>query len=168
MVLSKQGRKLYHVEGDGNCFFRALSYIIHKTEDHHASVRATPVLFTELNTKCFEQYCTTDMQCEGSYPAHEGVGYTIRSIIMLFMKNSVYIYSQRSGNGERYWQKINPLPPHTLTSLPTEYKIELHPFMTHLQLCHINWCHYDVITPLNGEYPEPPHIPSNISYFELD
>ena len=58
MVLSKQGRKLYHVAGDGNCFFRALSYIIHKTEGHHASIRASLVLFTELNT--FEQYCTTE------------------------------------------------------------------------------------------------------------
>ncbi len=171
MVLSKQGRKLYHVEGDGNCFFRALSYIIHKTEDHHASVRATLVLFTELNTKCFEQYCTTDsVKDHIQHMRHERVWATQLEayVAASCLRRTVYIYSQRSGNGERYWQKIDPLPPHTLMSLPTEYKIELHPFITHLELCHINWCHYDVITPLNGEYPEPPHIPSNISYFELD
>ncbi len=51
---------------------------------------------------------------------------------------------------------------HTHTNVISN-RIQDRPFITHLELCYINWCHYDVVTPLNGEYPEPPHniyIPS--------
>ena len=66
-MLATLGRKLHPILGDGNCFFRALSYIMYGTEDRHASVRASIALFSELNADCFNKYCT----CYGAYPLYE-------------------------------------------------------------------------------------------------
>ena len=30
------------------------------------------------------------------------------------IQRTVYIYTQKSGNGEYYWERFDPLPPHTL------------------------------------------------------
>ena len=62
------------------------------------------------------------------------------------IQQTVYIYTQKSGNGEYYWEKFDPLPPHTPKLIPIEYRILLHPFMIHLELCHISNYHYDVVT----------------------
>ena len=58
-LLARLGRKLYPILGDGNCFFWALSYIMYGTEDRHTSVRASLVLFSELNAESFKKYCTS-------------------------------------------------------------------------------------------------------------
>ena len=58
-LLARLGRKLHPILGDGNCFFRALSYIMYGTEDRHTSVRASLVLFSELNAESFKKYCTS-------------------------------------------------------------------------------------------------------------
>ena len=33
-------RRVIRIQGDGNCMFRALSYVVAGTEDHHSSIRA--------------------------------------------------------------------------------------------------------------------------------
>lgn len=58
-TLAKLGRKLHPIQGDGNCFFRALSYIVYGTEDHPVSVQASVVLFSELNAEHFKKYWTS-------------------------------------------------------------------------------------------------------------
>ena len=40
---------IVNVKGDGNCFFRALSYLLFNSEDHHAFVRKSLVHFMEIN-----------------------------------------------------------------------------------------------------------------------
>ena len=66
-TLASVGRKLYCIIGDGNCFFRALSYIIYGMEDNHCVVRSTLVHFSELNA---EQYCTSGT-VQDSYQTYE-------------------------------------------------------------------------------------------------
>ena len=40
--------------------------------------------------------------------------------------------------------------------------------MIHLELCHINNCHYDVVTMFNGEpSPYPPPRPTTLSHIDL-
>lgn len=170
-MLARQGRKLHSIQGDGNCFFRALSYIMDKTEDHHASVRGTLVLFSELNAECFNKYCTFSSFKEHiQRMRHETVFATQMEahVAASCIQRTLYIYTQKSGNGEYYWERFDPLPLHTLKPLPVECRIDLHPFIVHLELCHINWCHYDVITMLNGEPCIcPPHRPTTISHIDL-
>lgn len=63
-MLATLGRKLHPILGDGNCFFRALSYIMYGTEDCHTSVQASIALFSELNVDCFKKYCTSSVVME--------------------------------------------------------------------------------------------------------
>ena len=56
-MLATLGPKLHPILGDGN--FRALLYIMYGTEDHHALVRASIALFSELNVDSFKKYCTS-------------------------------------------------------------------------------------------------------------
>ena len=58
-ALAMLAHKVHRIQGDGNCFFRTLSCIMYGTEDHHASVRASIALFSELNADRFKQYCTS-------------------------------------------------------------------------------------------------------------
>ena len=44
-LLFQQHRKIKHIIGDGNCFFRALSYFLYGTQDHHLKVRNDIVQF---------------------------------------------------------------------------------------------------------------------------
>ena len=148
-MLGTIGRKLHTIIGDGNCFFRALSYTIYGTEDRHSSVRASIALFSEINVECFKKYCTTPKVMEHiRCMKHEAVFATQMEAhaTASCIQRTVYIFTQKSGNGEYYWEKFDPLPSHTLKLLPVEYRILLHPFMVHLDLCHVNNCHYDVVT----------------------
>ena len=63
-----------------------------------------------------------------------------------------------------------PSHTHTLKLLPVEYRILLHPFMTHLELCHINSCHYDVVIILSlalTHLPGRPHSHAQTSLSNL-
>ena len=170
-ALAMLARKVHRIQGDGNCFFRALSYIMYGTEDHHASVQASIALFSELNADRFKKYCTSSKFMEHiRCMKHEAVFATQMEahVAASCIQRTVYIYTQKSGNGEYYWERFDPLPPHTLRPLPVEYEILLHPFMLHLELCHINSCHYDVVTMFNGEpCPYPPPRPTTLSRIDL-
>ena len=100
------GRKLHTIIGDGNCFFRALSY---GTEDHHSSVRASIALFSEINVECFKKYCTTSrvmehircMKQEAVFATQMEAHATASCI-----QRTVCIFTQKSGNDEYYWESF--------------------------------------------------------------
>ena len=170
-TLATLGRKLHSIKGDGNCFFRALSYIMYGTEDRHSSIRASIALFSELNVECFKKYCTASKVMEHiRCMKHQAIFATQMEAhaTASCIQRTVYIFTQKRGSGEYYWEKFDPLPPHTLKLLPVEYRILLHPFMVHLELCHVNNCHYDVVTMFNGELsPYPPPRPTTLSHIDL-
>ena len=45
ILLCQQHRKIIHILGEGNCFFRSLSYFIYGTRDEHLNVRNDIVEF---------------------------------------------------------------------------------------------------------------------------
>ena len=46
--LAKQGRKRKVILGDGNCLFRAVSYLVHGSQDDHQKLREALVTTVEL------------------------------------------------------------------------------------------------------------------------
>ena len=162
-MLATLGRKLHPILGDGNCFFRALSYITAMLQFRLVSHYS--------NVDCFKKYCTSsEVMDHIRCMKHEAVFATQMEAhaAASCTQRTVYIYTQKNGNGEYYWEKFDPLPPHTLKLLPVEYRILLHPFMIHLELCHINSCHYDVVTMFNGELsPYPPPRETTLSHLDL-
>ena len=101
-LLAKIGRRVHTILGDGNCFFQALAYIIHGTEDFHTSVRAKLVHFAELNATLFEKYCTstsikTHIRCmrRDTIYATQMEAHVAASCV----QRTVFIYTQKSGMG---------------------------------------------------------------------
>ncbi len=167
-LLAGLGRKLHQILGDGNCFFRALAYIVHDTEDFHSSVRATLVQFAELNAGSFAKYCTsTSIETHIQYMKRERIFATQMEahVAASCLQRTVYIYTQKSGNGEYYWERFDPIP---LKPNSDKCCIAMHPFRCHIELCHVNRCHYDVITLLDGQpSPHPPLRPTTITSIDL-
>lgn len=168
-LLAEIGRKVHPILGDGNCFFRAISYIIYDVEDFHSSVRATLVKFAELNASCFAKYCTstcisTHIQCM----KRETVFATQMEahVAASCLQRTVYIYTQKNGSGEHYWERFEPIPPSSLKR-PADCTFAMHPFR-HVELCHIHQCHYDVVVQNNGQHPHyPPPRPTTVTYIDL-
>ena len=170
-LLTQQGRALHPIIGDGNCFFRALSYVIYDTEDFHDSVRGTIVQFAELNADSFTKYCTSgNMQTHIQNMKRERVYATQMEahVAASCLQRQVYIYTQKHGSGEFYWERFDPIPLQALKPHSVKSCIGMHPFRCHIELCHVNHCHYDVVTLQDGEpCPEPPFRAVTISNIDL-
>ena len=54
--LQVSGRKLHSIAGDGNCFFRTISYAFLGTEDHHLIIGSSIVRLINLNRDTFLHY----------------------------------------------------------------------------------------------------------------
>ena len=63
--LAKHGRKRKVILGDGNCLFRALSYLVYGNQDAHPAVRQALATIVERNRDRFEQYIM-----EGTFDEH--------------------------------------------------------------------------------------------------
>ena len=54
--LSKFGRALRPIGGDGNCLFRSLSYCLFETEDYHSPLRCLLARFESRNERVFTSH----------------------------------------------------------------------------------------------------------------
>ena len=50
-------RTAHRIIGDGNCLFRALSFLVFRNQDSHQRIRHLLVDFERLNPLIFAQYC---------------------------------------------------------------------------------------------------------------
>jgi len=164
------GRRLHPILGGGNCFFRALSYTVYATEDFHTSVRAKLVQFAELNASHFSKYCTSSSINTHIQSMRRETIYATQMeahVAASCLQRPVFIFTQKSGSGEYYWELFDPLPLKSLSSLPADSALEMHPFR-HVELCHINRCHYDVVELLNGQHCQyPPPRLTSVTYVNL-
>ena len=62
--LARQNRKVQPIIGDGNCFFRAISYIIYSSQEQHRMVRSNIVDYIAKNSKKFSPYVITKKTIE--------------------------------------------------------------------------------------------------------
>ena len=158
-LLANLGRKRHSILGDGNCFFRALSFIVNDTEDFHSTVRANIVLFAELNSSFFSKYCTSsriDTHIQSMKWERVHATQMEAHVAASCLQRTLYIFTEKSGSGEYYWEQFDPIPLQVLKSHSIELCIPMHPSKTHIELCHVNRCHYDVVTLLNGELSSYP------------
>ena len=76
--LARLGLMPINVTGDGNCFFRSVSYQLYQTEDRHAQIRALaiqhlincPEYFIESNTQQSWVQYLQDMSMQGTWADH--------------------------------------------------------------------------------------------------
>ena len=58
MFLSLHQRKIINIKSDGNCFFRAISYLLFNNEDEHWPLRNLIIRFENLNLDIFKERLT--------------------------------------------------------------------------------------------------------------
>ena len=153
--LESYDRKIHPILGDGNCLFRALSYLIFWEEDYHQQIRKLLMDHIALNCDIFRKYCSTELTLEEhvshmKYDTIWGTDMEIRAAAS-YLQRHLYVCTQRSQSLEYYWDHFAPLP----TRMPTngDYFDNIYhsrPLPSHLEICHSNRCHYDVITMLDG------------------
>ena len=162
-------RQIRPILGDGNCLFRALSYLLCGQEDHHQQIRHTLVDFTTTNSSIFSKYCTLDSFEEHTsrmkYETVWGTDLELRAASSYF-QIPIYVCTQRSKT--HYWECYRPLP--ALIPLK-EYFFSDMPqtkALDHLEICHRNRCHYDVVIMSDGLRPVyPPQLQNTSLYLNL-
>lgn len=140
--------------GDGNCLFRALSHIIFWDEDYHQQIRKLLMDFIILNRDTFCKYCKEctleEHVAHIKYDTIWGTDIEIRAAAS-YLQRPIYVCTQRSQSLEYYWDCFAPLA----TRMPTsgdyfENIYHSRPLPSHLELCHSNRCHYDVVKMSDG------------------
>jgi hypothetical protein len=57
--LSQAPRRIHRIKGDGNCFFRAISYIISGSEENHIKIRESIINHMHIKSSELEAYLNT-------------------------------------------------------------------------------------------------------------
>jgi len=70
--MEKCGLHILHVQGDGNCLFRAVSHQLYLNESHHNDLRRACVKHMEIHRERFQLFCTTNFDDHLRYMALNG------------------------------------------------------------------------------------------------
>lgn len=158
--------------GDGNCLFRALSYVLTGQEDHHHHLRQTLVDFTTTNHDIFSKYCTptSNFQEHITRMKYDTIWGTDLEILAAasYLQLPVYVCTQRSKTLEYYWTRFKPL--HGLNSPKEHYFSDIPQTKTihHLEICHRDRCHYDAVKMADGWRPiHPPPLNNTVMSINL-
>lgn len=170
--LESYDRKIHPILGDGNCLFRALSYLIFWEEDYHQQIRKLLIDFIVLNRDIFSKYCkehTLEQHVAHiKYDATWGTDIEIRAAAA-YLQRPIYVCTQRSQSLEYYWDYFAPLTTAMLTS--GDYFANIYhsrPLPSHFEICHSNRCHYDIITMSDGnQATSPPKICATVHHVDL-
>ncbi len=143
--LLQYSRHRHCIVGDGNCLFRSFSFIMNSSEDSHLDVRSQLVDFILLNASYFQEYCIPSTVAAHARSMRNlfvwGTHVEIYAM-SLYLGVSVFV-AMHKGNGQYYWAKYK-LSQKTKLLLPTGTRLSLPMNTEHIELCHVNNCHYDV------------------------
>ena len=138
-------------------FFRAVSLIIHGTQDKHLQVRESLMTFVERNTNVFKAYVKpgtsiaehiTIMRREGTWGTE----------LELFAAASFYqlpfhVCWPHPQTREYKWLEF---PPKDHAQLTFKGDMPEKPALRHAELCNTNANHYETIITINGHIPTSP------------
>ena len=171
--LATYDRMIHPIKGDGNCLFRALSYLILGTEDCHQQVRLTLINYTTHNREVFTNFCSPLCTLEEHtarmrYETVWGTDLEIK-VAASYFQLPIYVCTQRSGTLTYYWECFQPVLSNNLQSLAQPYfETPLINALDHLELCHSDRCHYDTVLMSDGFRPvHPPNLENSVTHMDL-
>ena len=171
--LDSYDRKIHPILGDGNCLFRALSYLIFWKEDYHQQMRKLLIEFIVLNCDTFCKYCKEHSLEEHvahmKYDTIWGTDIEIHAAAA-YLQRPIYVRTQRSQSLKCYWDYFAPLATVMMPSSDDYFANIFHsrPLPSHLEICHSNRCHYDVIKMSDGsQATSAPEICTTADYVNL-
>lgn len=101
----------HHIRGDGNCFFRAVSYVISGTEDNHSQIRDLVVHRMQTNPlkQCLENYLSTKMATylDNTGMMMDGVWATDAEILATSFTLGIDIMIYGTHGNDRAWLRFN-------------------------------------------------------------
>ena len=155
VFLKREGRKMESVIGDGNCLFRSLSFLLCGDQGMHTKAREEIVHFIKENKHKFQPYLM-----QGIIDAHItnmfklGTWGTQVEIIAAATLYQIPIYvASTSQDGLTYhWRKYSPLLLSDATRNVTATT------KTHLELIHLDSCHFDPLVSVNPDDNSVPVI----------
>lgn len=162
--LQQYSRHRHSIVSDGNCLFRSFSYLMYNSQDSHLDVRVQLVEFILLNPSYFQNYCSSlTVAAHARRMRNIFVWGTHVEIyaMSLYLGVSVFV-AMNKGNGQYYWANYKlPQKENEKLLFPAEIKcsISLPVNIQHIELCHVNDCHYDVPVLADGSLSVcPPYV----------
>ena len=157
--LMHSGRKMHPIVGDGNCLFRAISYALLRTEDHHRIVRTNVVQLMNLNKSMFSAFLiptvnspTIDEQVEHRMlPSVWGTHVELIAAATLFQL-PIY-FCTHSATNTFSWNVAKPLA-HENISFPVIINEEFQQIdrtINHIEVYYHDNCHYDTIVTIDSD-----------------
>ena len=156
--LAAMDRKVIPIIGDGNCLFRALSFVLYGNETCHKNVRELLVQFISQNQANFKPYICGDLETYLDKMKCTGVWGTSVELLAAASFLCIPVFTLIPHTSTYKWLKYKPLCEDMLTfpsqNPPSKQLLELN----HIELLNVQGCHYDCIVSLDGSYPmdEPP------------
>ena len=155
LFLKHQGRKMKSVMGDGNCLFRALSCTLFEDEGLHSKTRSDITQMINQNKQNFRPFLIQETSIETHIRKmyKSGTWGTHLEIIAAATLYQLPIYvASRCVQGQAYyWRKYSPISVDNLVNINTG--------RSHVELIHMNECHFDPVIPISSHGVSEPVIP---------
>jgi hypothetical protein len=118
-----QQRQIDHIQGDGNCLFRAISKELLGHEKFHYLIRQIIVKFIKANSERFQEYLI-----EGKMETHvqrmENLGHWGTSMEIYsaatMLRTEVYVFSKQPNSPHYKWLCYHPQPTSRFTFQESE------------------------------------------------
>ena len=163
--LKQEGRMIFRVHADGNCMFHALSHQLFGSPQRDFEVRSLLVRFENLNHDIFSPLLTEinepDMRSHVRKMLRPGIWGTHIELLAAASYFQITIYIVK-GN-QCAWEALSPLGPQSNLKYQLNPEIDFEEENVHLprhiELLHVNNCHYDSLTSTSGQlHTTPPRI----------
>lgn len=166
VFLSQQERTTMPVQPDGNCFFRALSAVLYGHQEKHRELRNYLVHFISSHKEMFRKFMFSVLPLEEHLKkmANHGTWATHLEInaAACFLQIPIYVCTQRTETLVYYWELYKPL------FTESAYSERIAVRTSHIELAHIDRCHYEVITMMDGNIPkQPPTLNESVHCVDL-
>ena len=164
--LLEQGRKAYVVKGDGNCMFRAISYLITNDEENYACIRLLLQRFQNLNKELFRGVLTSvNKSTIEEHITHMGKPNTWGTHVELFATATYYqvpVYTYVINDANQRWEIFKPLsnPKNLRYPVTVDGESFTTSLSSHFELLYYPNSHYDSIVNYITEKPStiPPQL----------
>ena len=155
--LLEQGRKVYVTKGDGNCMFRAISYLMTDDEENYSRVRLLLQRFENLNKELFRGVFTSvNKPTIEEHVTHMGMPNTWGTHVELFATATYYqlqVYTYVVDDANLRWEVFKPLSDPKSLCYPVTADGESFTPSSHFELLYYPNSHYDSIVDYTTEKP---------------
>ena len=161
-ALALTGRVINCTVPDGNCLFRSFSKGLLGTERFHYSIRSVLVSFIIRNALYFDEHTKarnqTSVQAYCQQMGKQGEWGTDIEILAMatILQVLMYAYTLHHQSETFYhWIRYKPFHPAKFDTSALERLMHMtKPPYYHLELLHLNKCHYDLIVSAQGQEPQ--------------